>query len=105
MPRTWTRFALLAAGLLPLAAVAQDGRDKPGRSPDPAAAFKLGDADKDGKLSRDEFRKLVANAPRLKDNPALAKQVFDRLDADKDGSLSAAEFAKQTGLQIGDRLG
>ena len=75
---------------VPLVALSQE------RKPDPAAAFKLGDADKDGKLTQAEFLKLVANAPELKDNPDLAKQVFDLLDADKNGSLSARNSRRST---------
>ena len=91
------RFALpLVAGGLAfgLSALAQ---------PDPATAFKLGDADKNGKLSEDEFLKLVARGPKLKDNPALAKALFARLDTDKDGSLSPAEFGKIGDVQKGKK--
>ena len=61
---------------------------------DPEAAFKVGDANRDGKLSRDEFEKLLANAPRLKDNPKAADFLFTRLDENKDRSLTLDEFKK-----------
>ncbi|HJZ93070.1 MAG TPA: DUF1553 domain-containing protein [Gemmataceae bacterium] len=61
---------------------------------DPEGAFKLGDTDKDGKLSRDEFAKLMANNPRVKDNPKAADFLFNRLDANGDGYLTLDEFKK-----------
>ena len=51
------------------------------------------DANNDDQLSRDEFEKLIGNAPRLKDNPKAADFLFTRLDENKDGSLSADEMA------------
>jgi cytochrome c553 len=61
---------------------------------DPEGAFKLGDTDKDGKLSKDEFAKLMANNPRVKDNPKAADFLFNRLDANSDGYLTLDEFKK-----------
>jgi hypothetical protein len=61
---------------------------------DPKAIFRFADADKNGKLSVDEFLKLMANAPKLKDNPELARQLFDRFDASKDSALQLGEFEK-----------
>jgi cytochrome c553 len=61
---------------------------------DPEAAFKLGDTNKDGKLSREEFVKLLSNLPRIKDNPKAADFLFNRLDENKDGFLSLEEFKK-----------
>src|SRR5262245_53175378 len=61
---------------------------------DPERAFQLGDTDKDGKLTRDEFGKLMANNPRVKDNPKAADFLFNRLDADGDGQLTLDEFKK-----------
>jgi hypothetical protein len=68
---------------------------------DPAAAFKLGDKNKDGKLSRDEFLALVNKKGKLKDNPELAKQLFEKLDTNKDGFLSLDEFRAIQGLAKG----
>src|SRR5207302_9792049 len=53
-----------------------------------------GDTNKDGKLSRAEFRRLLASAPRFKDNPEAIGKLFTYLDADGDGFLSLAEFRK-----------
>jgi hypothetical protein len=61
---------------------------------DPEGAFKIGDTDKDGFLSREEFRKLMASLPGAKDKPKAADFIFDRLDANKDGKLSLDEFKK-----------
>ena len=41
-----------------------------GQQPNPAAMFKRGDVNKDGKLSEEEFTNLVGNGPKLKANPA-----------------------------------
>ena len=83
---------------------ASDAADGPApKRPDPAAMFRFGDANKDGKLSRDEFQKLVARNPRLKDNPDAARQLFTRLDADGDGFLTLGEFRKIVGMQQGNR--
>jgi hypothetical protein len=68
---------------------------------DPATAFKLGDKNKDGKLSRDEFLALVGKKGKLKDNPDLAKQLFEKLDTNKDGFLSLDEFRAIQGLAKG----
>src|SRR5262245_2883253 len=70
----------------------QEPKVKPAGDPD--RAFQLGDADKDGKLTRDEFAKLMANNPRVKDNPKAADFLFNRLDSDGDGKLTLDEFKK-----------
>ena len=61
---------------------------------DPERAFQLGDTDKDGKLSKEEFAKLMANNPRVKDNPKAADFLFNRLDTNGDGYLSLDEFKR-----------
>ena len=65
-----------------------------GAQPDPEAAFKIGDVNKDGKLSQDEFLKLVAKYGKLKDNPDLAKKVFEKLDTNSKGFLTPDQFKK-----------
>ncbi len=65
-----------------------------GAQPDPEAAFKTGDVNKDGKLSQDEFLKLVAKYGKLKDNPDLAKKVFEKLDTNSKGFLTPDQFKK-----------
>jgi len=91
----------IAAGFLfgGLLAIIVTSTDMTGQEPkkgpllDPEAAFKLGDTDKDGKLTKDEFLKLRAMG-KDKDNPKVNDFIFDRLDADKDGKLSLDEFKK-----------
>src|SRR5262249_59579970 len=63
-------------------------------SADAQTAFKLGDTNKDGKLSKDEFEKLLSSLPRIKENPKAADFLFNRLDENKDGFLSLEEFKK-----------
>jgi hypothetical protein len=60
---------------------------------DPETIFRRADADGDGKLSREEWRKFSEAVPRFKDN-TRAGFIFDRLDANKDGFLTLEEFAK-----------
>jgi hypothetical protein len=102
------RVAVLGVGLVGLAALTeptagQDPKVKPFL--DPERAFRLSDADKDGKLSKDEFQKATANNPRLKDNPKAADFLFARLDENRDGSLSADEFKKIAELGPGPGKG
>lgn len=89
---TIVRYLLLIALVLTGVSLAQD---KP--NTDPEKAFKFGDKNKDGKLSREEFRQLLRNGPRFKDNPKIIDLLFDRLDADGDGSLTLAEFKNIVG--------
>jgi hypothetical protein len=92
MPRTWITLGLFLAAAVAAAA------DEP-KKPDPATLFKLADTNKDGKVSQDEFLKLLAKRPRFKDNPDLAKKIFETLDTDKDGFLTPKEFEKIADLQ------
>ena len=64
-------FRLLGLLLLaPAFLLAADDTPAPGKARlDPDKAFRRGDTNKDGKLSRAEFRRLLASAPRFKDNP------------------------------------
>src|SRR4051794_11021427 len=65
---------------------------QPAAQVDPDQLFGQLDADRNGKLSDKEFDRLIALSPRLKDNPALARQLFAKFDTDKDGALSQTEF-------------
>jgi hypothetical protein len=80
--------AVLLAGRL----VADDNGKKAKSKAELDRMFRLADTNKDGKLSRAEFRRLVRNAPKLKDNPQAVDRLFTRLDSDGDGFLSPAEF-------------
>ena len=73
--------------------------DTPKKKFDPAVAFKRGDADGDGKLSKDEFLKLMQLSPAMKDKPEAAAKLFELLDTDKDGFLSLDEFKKIADIQ------
>lgn len=92
-----------------------------------AAFFAGADANKDGKLSRDEFvveqgargaerraqfaKRVEAAGKTLKARPApteaeqlqRAGGAFDRMDANKDGTLTRAEFDAARSLRGGDR--
>ena len=97
IPRTLGLLAVFA-----LAAASARGDDPPARPPfDPEAVFNQADADGDGKMSKQEFQFVVANAPRLRDDPQRADRVFGMLDADKDGSLSPAEFQRLAAMRGG----
>jgi hypothetical protein len=77
------------------------GKGQPAQTPE--AIFKRLDTNGDGKLSRQEFRKLgplIARRAKgeLKDKPQrtakLVERLFNRLDINKDGYLSLEEFKK-----------
>lgn len=55
------------------------------------AAFAACDANRSGRLEREEFRALCAE---LRVRPADAEAVFQRLDADRDGAITFQEFAR-----------
>jgi hypothetical protein len=109
-------FALLAA-LVAFAPAVVAGDDKPAAKK-PAAKGKIDrtklfgtmDADGDGKVTKDEYKKgMEGVAEKLKERAAdkgkggaaleklggqLADRAFDALDADKDGTLTQEEFDK-----------
>ena len=92
-----------------------------------AAFFGGADANKDGKLSRDEFaveqgargaerreqfaKRAETAGKQVKARPApteaeqlqRAGKAFDRMDANKDGTLTRAEFDAGKSLRGGDR--
>jgi cytochrome c553 len=94
--RRLAALALLIAGLVALGIDSDQavGQEKAKVFADPEAAFKRADTNGDGKLSKDEFEKLVSNLPRVKENPKAADFLFNRLDENKDGFLSLDEFKK-----------
>src|SRR4051794_13104937 len=97
IPRT---LGLLAA--FALAAASARGDDPPASpSFDPEEVFNRADTDGDGKMSKQEFQLVAANAPRLRDDPQRADRVFGMLDADRDGSLSPAEFRRLAAMRGG----
>jgi Ca2+-binding EF-hand superfamily protein len=52
------------------------------------------DTNGDGKISLEEFKKAVENAPhgKLKEHPEMAEKIFKRLDANGDGFISKDEI-------------
>uniref|UniRef100_A0A2K6RNC0 RAS and EF-hand domain containing n=1 Tax=Rhinopithecus roxellana TaxID=61622 RepID=A0A2K6RNC0_RHIRO len=55
------------------------------------SVFATCDANRSGRLEREEFRALCAE---LRVRPADAEAVFQRLDADHDGAITFQEFAR-----------
>ncbi|XP_007937015.1 ras and EF-hand domain-containing protein [Orycteropus afer afer] len=55
------------------------------------AVFAACDANRSGRLEREEFSALCAE---LRVRPAEAEAVFERLDADRDGAITFQEFAR-----------
>jgi Ca2+-binding EF-hand superfamily protein len=100
---TVTAALLLTAGVSP----AQDAKQE-ARKIEPDKLFKKLDANNDGKLSREEFKKVTElGLVRLKDRAEILDKLFDRLDANADGVLSGEEFGKFGSLakRIGDAAG
>src|SRR5205823_12769641 len=99
------------AGVLALSIVVasvQGGDDKPAGGKGPGgkgkgkggttaeAAFKRMDANGDGKVTLEEFKKAAESRPqgKLKDNPEMAAKIFERMDANGDGFVTLDEFKK-----------
>lgn len=88
-----TKYLLLAAAAVALTApsFAQQGGGRPQMTPEERkAAFVKADANKDGKLNKDEFKaSLGERAAQMGDR---IDQIFGMRDADKDGAISEAEY-------------
>jgi Ca2+-binding EF-hand superfamily protein len=90
-------MGLFIAGtmLLAVAHAAQAADDGARPKRDGAVVFKRLDANSDGKITAEEFKKLgEAGRGRLKEKPELMDRLFKRLDANHDGSLSQEEVKK-----------
>ena len=64
---------------------------------DPEALFKKLDTDKDGKISKDEFKSLftdphLALPEKLKADTKLQDELFKKYDTDNDGFINLDEF-------------
>ncbi len=107
-----TLFALVAvAAFAPVVFAADDEKKADAKKPDRAKVFATLDADSDGKLTKDEYKKgLEKMMEKAKDKggdkadkaaAALEKiaekmidKMFEKLDTDKDDSISKDEFEK-----------
>jgi Ca2+-binding EF-hand superfamily protein len=92
-------LAALAAFLFGVGFVQADDAKKDKKKADrgPDAAFKKADANSDGKLSADEFKKMGearAKAKGREGKPNAGDKAFKRLDANSDGAVSLEEFKK-----------
>ena len=86
-----TKYLLLAATAIALASpsFAQQGRTPP-TPEERKATFVKADANKDGKLNKDEFKaSLGERAAQMGDR---IDQFFGMRDADKDGAITEAEY-------------
>lgn len=59
-----------------------------GGHPKPEEIFKKLDADGDGNVTLEEFKK----SPRAKENPEKAEEIFKKIDANSDGNITLEEF-------------
>lgn len=102
---------LFAAALLCLfcTAAAQADDDKKAAKFDKSKLFEKIDADKDGKITKDEYKKFFeAVGEKMKDAGKgekiagklgdVAEKSFEKMDADKDGKVTKEEFEKAEGF-------
>lgn len=87
MNRLFTGFLSLAALVGGLAVPAHAAKEK---DADPQAAFEKLDADKDGKVTLEEFTKSAKDSEK-------AKKRFSKIDSNNDSSLSLEEFKAAAG--------
>src|SRR4051794_17108912 len=84
---------------------ADDAKKGKGPFQDPEALFKKLDTNGDGKLSKDELKKLADHLPekvKEKAGPLVEKLVgkgFEKLDSNGDGGLTLEEFKKLSELR------
>lgn len=81
---------MLIATSLSFAQNKPKGPGGPGKHPRPAPAeiFAKLDADSDGNVTLEEFKK----SPRAQENEAKAEEIFTKIDADADGNVTIEEF-------------
>jgi Ca2+-binding EF-hand superfamily protein len=105
-----TRKLFAAALLCALCtATANADDEKKAAKFDKAKLFERIDADKDGKVTKDEYKKFFeAVGEKMKDAgkgekiagklDGLAEKSFEKMDADKDGKVTKDEFEKAEGF-------
>ena len=87
--------AVLVAGAWLLGAGLADAQAlRPGQRPPLEAIFRQLDANRDGKLSPQEFVGLSRIAPRLRNNPDQVETAFQQIDTNTDGLLTLEEFRR-----------
>jgi Ca2+-binding EF-hand superfamily protein len=89
--------ALTVVGVLFVAGgVRADDEAKPKKKKlDPEVLFKKLDANDDGSLSLEEFKKFgEMGKGKLAEHPEMLEKMFKKLDANNDGKLSLEEFKK-----------
>src|SRR5262245_45433425 len=106
--KPFSRLIFLAGGVL-LAGWIYSGPDLGAQpQPDPDRTFKKADADGDGKLTREEWKKFNDGLSKLKSPffkggfkgaPKGGDTLFDRLDENNDGSLTIDEYRKVIDLR------
>lgn len=97
----WFKMALAAVLALAFSAPAMAQEEKKAEKkqrPTAEQTFKQMDADGDGKVTKDEFKKYVEGNERMakqaKDNPDFIDNTFKRMDADGDGKVTLDEYKK-----------
>jgi hypothetical protein len=98
--RTLSTRSIVAGLWLTAVTASADAAAPAGAQLDSARLFQMLDANRDGQLSKDEFKKLATlGQGKYKDRPEVFDQVFTRLDADGNRALSAEEFKGLTALR------
>src|SRR5712691_13070218 len=105
MKRWFVLAGVLALSIVAFSVQADDEKPAAGKRPGAKGKggdamiemiFKKMDANGDGKLTLEEFKKAVESRAtgKLKDNPEMIGKVFERMDANGDGYVTLEEFKK-----------